>query len=351
MAGIAQIIREAQEHPQRPIIEGLLNESETAGLHGSPEAFKTIFTLQLAEALANATPFLDVWRVPEPQPVYYFETEMSTTAVGDRLKKMFSGRECPTGISLATEAELRHFRRAPKLEDKFNVLRDLVGEAGATVVIIDTCNPFFRGKESPNDETTAGGFFDLLDTLPAPTKWFVRHNHKPRMAGEAEDGASKIRGSGQFADVPDLLLELQRRNKRTSEAILSLSKFRHGTKHDDLPLWFDIGDFKLISVPPVIHLLRGGALSRQQLLEKMESRFSISQRLADTQIAEQRQYLNERSQGHSRILEICTSAAREAEWRSRIYLPGGGVDNMQGCIIFPPPLETNSSRVPAADAA
>jgi hypothetical protein len=38
------------------------------------------------------------------------------------------------------------------------------------VLIIDTANPFFRGKESPNDETTAGAFFDLLEATPASVK-------------------------------------------------------------------------------------------------------------------------------------------------------------------------------------
>jgi hypothetical protein len=35
--------------PPKPVISGLLHEKEIAGLHGAPEVFKTIFTLQLAE--------------------------------------------------------------------------------------------------------------------------------------------------------------------------------------------------------------------------------------------------------------------------------------------------------------
>src|SRR5262249_14873564 len=97
-------------------------------------------------------------------------------------------------------------------------------ESRPDVLILDTANPFFRGKESPNDETTAGAFFDLLADLPTKTKLFVRHNHKPRMDDTGGDAAAKIRGSGQFGDVPDLLLELRQPKKQTNEAVRGVTK-------------------------------------------------------------------------------------------------------------------------------
>jgi hypothetical protein len=52
--GVAELIWTAQTSPPKPVIQGLLNESEIAGLHGAPEVFKTIFSLQIVEALASA---------------------------------------------------------------------------------------------------------------------------------------------------------------------------------------------------------------------------------------------------------------------------------------------------------
>lgn len=316
--GIAELIRQAEEHPAQPVIEGMLHETEMAGLHGPPEVFKTFLVMQLAEAIATGRPFLGIWRVPHPKTVFFFETEMSVAALGKRLKVMFRDRAIPGGVHFATESRLRQFKRAGDVAAKFVLLNGWVRESGADVVIIDTCNPFFRGKQSPNDETTAGGFFDLLEALPASTKLFVRHNRKPRQDDYGEDGASRIRGSGQFADVPDLLMEIRRPDKRTNQAVLAVTKFRHGTKPADLALWFDAGDLRLTSLPPVICLLQGGPLSRTDLLTGLSQRFGIEQRTGDSIIAAQGQLLQNYQQGRNRVFEIDRQAASGEFWFPRI---------------------------------
>lgn len=321
--GIADLIWRAKISPPKPIIAGLLHEKEIAGLHGAPEVFKTIFTLQLAESLATGKPFLGVWQVPKPRRVYFFETEMSEAALGNRLGKVYADETPPKGIYFASEAQLKQFRKATDLQQKFFLLKDWLREAKADVVVLDTANPFFRGKESPNDETTAGAFFDLLADLPTKTKLFVRHNRKPKMDDSGGDAAAKIRGSGQFSDVPDLLLELARSDKRTNESVLSVSKYRHGCKPDDLTLWLDAGTLRLVSVPPVVHLLQFGPLTRRQLLAALDARFGIKQRKADELVSEQRPYVVERMGGHERLFELDCEAAKDADWRSRLEAPPG----------------------------
>jgi len=295
----------------------LLHEKEIAGLHGAPEVFKTIFTLQLAESLATGKPFLGAWPVRKCK-VYFLETEMSDSALGLRLGKMYSGETPPQGVYFADETHLREFRRATDLQQKFSLLREWLRESKPDVLILDTANPFFRGKESPNDETTAGAFFDLLADLPAKAKVFVRHNHKPRMDDSGGDAAMRIRGSGQFSDVPDLLLELSRKDKRTNEAALSVSKYRHGCKPDDLNLWLDAGTLRLVSVPPVIHLLQSSPLTRRQLLAALDARFGIKQRKADELVSELRPYVVERMGGHERLFELDWETATEADWYPRL---------------------------------
>jgi hypothetical protein len=322
-SGIADLIHRARHSPPKPIVAGLLNEKEIAGLHGAPEVFKTIFTLQLAECLATGKPFLGVWQVPKPRTVYFLETEMHETALGSRLVKMYANETPPERIYFADEAQLKQFHRATNLQEKFALFREWLREAKADVVVLDTANPFFRGKESPNDETIAGAFFDLLTDLPAKAKLFVRHNHKPRMDDSGGDAAMRIRGSGQFSDVPDLLIELGRKDKRTNEATLSVSKYRHGSKPDDLTLWLDAGTLRLISVPPVIHLLLSGPLTRRQLLASLDTRFGIKQRKADELIREQQPYVVEHMGGHERLFDLDWKAAQEADWHSRLESPPG----------------------------
>lgn len=318
--GIADLIWRSKVSPPKPVITGLLHEKEVAGLHGAPEVFKTLFSLQLAESLASGKPFLGVWQVPKPRRVYFLETEMSEAALGSRLGKMYAEETPPKGIFFANEKQLKQFRKASDLQQKFSLLSEWLKESKPDVLILDTANPFFRGKESPNDETTAGAFFDLLADLPTKTKLFVRHNHKPKKEDSDGDAATKIRGSGQFADVPDLLLELRRPDKRTNEAGLSVTKYRHGSKPDDLELWLDAQRLRLVSVPPVIFLLQSGSRTRSELLEGL-TRFGIKQRKGDELIKKEQVYLKERISGHERVYEIDWEAATQADWYERIEHP------------------------------
>ena len=213
---IAFLIENARKNPPEPILKDLLNEGETVGLHGPQEAFKTFLTLQLAESLATGKPLLGLWQVPRPRSLYYFETEMSNSALGRRCAEMFRHEPPPKRIRFADERRLKEFKKAPNLATKFDLLRKWVEEAQSDVLILDTCSPFFRGKQSPNDETAVGEFFDHLEALPVAAKFFVRHNHKPRIEDmTVGEGACRMRGSGQFADVPDLLLENGRTNELT----------------------------------------------------------------------------------------------------------------------------------------
>jgi hypothetical protein len=323
--GIEHLIWWAKTHPPKPVISNLLHEGEIAGLHGAPEVFKTIFSMQFALSLATGKPFLGVWQVPKRRRVYFFETEMSVLAMGKRLGQMYDGLEAPRGIYFADEAELKKFRRASDLQEKFCLLGEWVKEVEAEVLVIDTANPFFRGKQSPNDETTAGAFFDLLAELPGLVKVFVRHNHKPRIDDTNGDAAAKMRGSGQFSDVPDLLMELSRADKRTNEASLSVTKFRHGSRPDNLTIWLDSETLRLVSVPPVIDVLKHGPLTRTKLLAALDRRFGIKQRKADDLVRAELVKpdgepvcLVESKRGHERVLEIDWDAAPNSEWFSRV---------------------------------
>lgn len=320
MSNILELIEQSRTNPPKPVIEGLISEREIAGLHGAPAVFKTFYSLQLADDLATATTHLGLWKIPKRHRVFFFETEMTPEALGRRLVPIYDGRPAPEGISFANEAEIRAFKRSPTLEKKFTVLDALVRNAGADVLIVDTANPFFRGKESPNDEISVGAFFDWLESSPAHTPFFSRHNRKQRQMDSlsVEEGAERIRGSGQWADVPDLLMELRRVDRRTNKAILSITKYRHGAAPADLELFFDAGRYRLVSVPPVVCLLQPGPLTRAQLLEGLSKRFGIEQRNGDEQIKAQQIFLKESLSGHSKVYALDPDTAVQADWWSRM---------------------------------
>ncbi len=292
-----------RQNPMQPVVENLINEHEVVGLHGAPESFKTIFCLQLADALANGGQFL-AWKVTRPYRTLLFETEMSVASLSQRMQQM---RIQKNGVVIANEEFLKQFRDAGDLFTKFEFLKKLIRYTEVEAVILDTANPFFRGKESPNEETSAGKFFDFFSALPVPFKMFVRHNRKGHpQFGRSQDDASEIRGSAQFAEVADLLLELRRTDKRTNEATLSVTKFRHGTKPDNLGVWFDAGISRLIAGEPLFYLLEtsGARVTREELVAALQSRFGISRAKADSQIAQHEKLLVKYQMGHKRAYEL-----------------------------------------------
>ena len=102
-----------------------------------------------------------------------------------------------------------------------------------------------------------------------------------------------------------------------------MTKYRHGTKPDDLTLWFDSEDFRLIAIHPVIHLLTSGPLSRETLLALLKKRFGVSQRKGDQLIEEQEKFLDRYMEGHQRMLAINPTAGKLAEGRESFWLRKG----------------------------
>lgn len=322
----AALIANYRVTPPCWVVEGLFSENEIGGLHGPQEVFKTIFCVQFQESLASGQPFLGAFPIPQARRTFLLETEMSATAIGRRLAAMFPTQAPPPGMLFASEAELRAFRRATGLQKKFQLVNHWVKERSADVLILDTCNPFFRGKQSANAEESAGEFFDLLENVPASLKIFARHNHKRRDM-EPGDDASLIRGSGQFADVPDFLIQLKREDRRTNEATLSFSKFRHGTRPDDLTLWFDVAAFRLTALPPIIYALIQDPCTRSELLERLNRCFGIGSRKGEQMLSAQRGYLVERGSGRQHVLEIAPEALKHAPWAR--YYPTETVQDMR----------------------
>lgn len=299
---LADIIRNSAENPREPVIDGLLNVGEIIGIHGMPEVFKTFFSLQVAESICTGKPLLGRWTVPQPHSVYFLETEMSVTALGERLRKMFAGRSLPDNLFFASDLQLKRFRRAGNLARKFALVGEWLNAQPADILVADTANVFFRGAEKPNDETSVGAFFDLLAGLPLLAKLFVRHNHRRRMEDSDGDPASRIRGSGQFIDVPDTLVEIRRKDKRTNQAELSVTKLRDGAKPPDLPLWFDASVCRLIPGSPLDELLRDGRKTREELLDSLQARFDISPRMGDSML-KSHEALKASQDGHKRVFE------------------------------------------------
>jgi hypothetical protein len=86
-------------------------------------------------------------------------------------------------------------------------------------------------------------------------------------------------------------------------------------------LWFDSRDFRLISLPPVIHVLRDGGLSRADLLKALARRFDVGERHGDAMILSVRDYLEDVQRGHQKVFQLDPDAiTATAPWASQLQL-------------------------------
>lgn len=333
------LIRSATDAPPAPLVDGLWYEGELAGLHGQPEAMKTFLALQLAESLAAGRPFLGLFKVPRVRRVCLCETEMNVSTLGLRLAQMNRGQRLPDGLTFASAADLRTLSHASNLEAKFAVLAYIAD--GSDVLILDTANCFFRGAQSGNDERFAGEFFDRLAALPG-TKLFVRHDRKRHGdAFESDDGAGSIRGSGQFADWPDLLLQSRRPDRRLQSATLRVTKFRNGTTPPDVELWLDLALYRLRPLPPVVAVLaeHPSGLPREDLIAHAKARFGIGHATVDAMANALGEFVRRTQSGHAKRLILDRDALAEAAepplWAAAL---GDGVRDAEDSISRTPPL-------------
>ena len=312
---LCALIHEANTNPPVPMLEGLLNQGEIVGLHGPAESFKTGFCLQLARSLTTGEYFLGTWKPRQRYSCLFIETEMSVSSLGQRARAIFDKMD---GVYFLSEAQLRQLQRAKNLDGKFALIKQWAGQCRPDVLILDTANPLFRNNESANEETAVGKFFDELSALPASLKIFVRHNRKPGQMEFSADDSLKIRGSGQFSDVPDVLLCMKRTDKRLQQAEMSVTKFRHGFKPAPLTVWFDGARLRLVPYSPVVYLLKDGPLTRPDLLKALKDRFNVSQDYADKQLIkplrDEDYVLDMARDGHSKVFSLDTERVKQADW-------------------------------------
>ena len=312
-----ELIQLSKNNPPAPIIDGLLAEGEILLIHGEEESFKSVLAVQLAESVASGKPLLRTWNAPVPHKVGIVETEIHEQRLGDRLKRMFPGEDPPDGLVFLSDKATKALKRGKTLEAKLEFLRQWVREQDLDALVLDTANDFFRGNDSPNDETAAGEFFDRLRDLGI-TCVVVRHDHKPKgipsQPGSPENPNNKIRGSAEWKEDPETILYLDRIDRRTHEVRFEVGKLRYGRKPDPMTLWFDMKTFRLVPLPPPIAVLEDRPKSRQSIVDECKERFGLGHTRTSEMLEELKPFLNETQASHSKVFELDRGRAAEAGW-------------------------------------
>lgn len=247
--------------------------------------------------------------------------------MGQRLKKMFPNAAAPEHIYFMNDDLLNKWRRED-MNGKFSVIEDWIGETGIQVLFTDTANDFFRGGDSTSEEAVVGGFFDKLRGLKFDGRILVRHNRKRRDGEEALNPNEMIRGSGEWKEDPEVIIHLDRVDRRTHEVELAVGKLRYGAKPDPCKLWFDSDCFRLTPLPPVVAALECGLMTRQALIAACE-RLGLKDRKVDEHLATMKGYLSETKLGHEKAFSIDAIGSKGANWFSLLNGTSGTVEDKE----------------------
>ncbi len=140
--------------------DGVLTRGGKLMLYAYAGAGKTTLLDFMAASLACGRPFLGVHEIDRPHVVLYVQGELTEAEIASH------GRELMAvyGQSDATE-NLVFWRNTqlplPEAEDR---LRDAIRDTGATILILDPFNRFFRGDNSMTQEQV-GEVFRMIDRL------------------------------------------------------------------------------------------------------------------------------------------------------------------------------------------
>jgi len=319
------LIQLARQNPPVAIVDGLLMVGDVGLIHGPEETFKTFAVLQIAESLSLGKPLFDNWAVIKRWRVGIIETEIHPAMMGSRLDRMMPLGASPdyfSGVHFFPEPALKRWRRKSSLQGKFDLIAEWIQSNAIEILIIDTANDFFRGRSNPSEETIAGEFFDRLRNLEVQARIIVRHDRKKRDDDGTGHPNENIRGSAEFKEDPELILHLNRKDKRTNEVILDVGKLRYGSKPEPLRMWFDTSKLRLSPMPPVLVILLEGPHLRQDLLALCEARFNLSQSSTDKMIKDLKPYLEPEQNGHQKKYTIDRGRIEKSEYGK--FLGAGG---------------------------
>jgi AAA domain len=332
---IAKLIRRARETSIPWIIDGLWQQGGIVIVHSLEEEFKSIFSYQIAEAIAASSPLLRTWQIPRPRRVGIFETEMDDLEVGKRLGKMFPQGDWPVGLIVSDAVLMTEFRKKLTRETKMQCLERWMKLNEIEILVWDTVNSILATGE-PNSEKSVSQFFDGLALLPQKGTLVVRHDLKPSKDTVQRHTNQLVRGSNRLVEDASTVIHLSRTDKAQNRVRFLVGKLRNGAKPDPMELWFDAGTFRLTPLPPVAAMLEDGPRTRQDLIKCIGERFALKERAIDTSLKELQPLLIESQRGHNRVFALNEKAIPSSDspvtrWWPLLRAPETHQGEMQGC--------------------
>jgi hypothetical protein len=194
----------ADTAPLRWLVEGLFLEAGAGILGGAPKSCKSFFALDLAVAVASATPVAGRFAVAQAGPVLLLGAEDPPAVVVERLALLAAARARRLD-DLPLEMIVEPAVRLPEGHDR---LAATVARARPRLLVLDPLIRLHRADENSAAEMSV--ILDGLRTLARESKTAVLLVHHARKAAAGAAPGQGLRGSSDLHAFGDTNLYLRR---------------------------------------------------------------------------------------------------------------------------------------------
>ena len=182
-------------------------------LGGREKVGKSLIVIDMMIHLAKGEDFLEL-NVPQPRRVLYVQQELAEIDLQNRLKRMLAD-EVPNNLfHKTTTGDVMKIDNP----DHRQILHNDIEEIRPDLVVFDPYQTFHTKRENSNEDMNAvlDYFYEIIHRFNCGV-FLIHHFSKP---GEAErTGAHQFRGAGALGDRPDILICMNKLDKKYKEKL------------------------------------------------------------------------------------------------------------------------------------
>lgn len=220
--------------PERPLVEGLIEEYEAVAIVGSAKAGKSFFAMQLALCIAAGIPFLG--HEVHQRRVLIANLEVSEGQYKRRLRRMAESLQVDMN-ALQGKLFIQNLKRSGT---NWETVRADADSVEADVIMIDPFYQIFEGEET--DEMAIQDAIQRMRRIQAADKTLIVVYHAPKGCNGDRPVIDMICGSSRLARYQETMLGIynhaDEKDLRVLRAIL-----RNYPPFDDLTLRLSYGAF------------------------------------------------------------------------------------------------------------
>jgi len=219
----------AKEFPKMPwIIDSIIYKQGFSFIYGAEGIGKSFLALSIAKAVAEGSPWLGKFNVPEPINVLYLDKENPHSLMQKRSKGLGG---IPDNLYWLESPAKFQLHDGKGNESDFAVaLSEVVEQKNIGLIIIDSFVDLMVGNESSAGDTQV--FFDGLRVLYPDIAYLVLHHENKPAAATFRTPGQRLRGSTNINAQAFTMFRLEAIAKSKIDLTLQQTKARDEQKMD-----------------------------------------------------------------------------------------------------------------------